>query len=468
MAASGRSILQRAALKSGLVTKNQLDEALAVARQPAVGPPTPLLEITDDQLARQLVDMGLVTEYQVHQLKAGNTRFTLGPYLVTDFVDEGGMGQVYKAEHQVMGRKVAIKVLPQHRSTPNAIANFSREIRAQAILDHPNLVRALDAGHDGKVHFLVTEFIDGSDLRRLVRNQGPATVQQAASIISQAARGLQCAHEKGLIHRDVKPGNILVTADGHAKVVDLGLASFLSKEFSGGIATRVVGTPDFISPEQYKEPESISPASDIYSLGCTLYYLITGKVPYPGGKTKDKLRRHCEETPWHPRRFNSQVTDDFVDVIADMMEKDPAKRIQTCQEVIARLEPWATELAPMPEPHDLRSPWTPPPVPHDSSGGSSEDLQPTQEGSYDVDLEAAAPHAPTRGAEQNTDPVASALEETQRDSDSRQTSPPPLPIHQEHLDDHGWNQILIALAVAIPVSMLIGALVTLVLKDFWK
>jgi len=457
MAALGRSILQRAALKSGLVTKNQLDEALASVRQPSVGPPTPLLEITDEQLARQFVDMGLVTEYQVRQLKGGHTRFTLGPYLVLDFVDEGGMGQVFKAEHQVMGRQVAIKVLPRHRSTPTSIANFKREIRTLGSLDHPNLVRAYDAGHDGKVHFLVTEFIDGTDLRRLVRSQGPLSVQQAASVVTQAARGLKYAHEKGLIHRDVKPGNILVTRDGVAKVLDLGLSSYLQMSMVDFNASRVVGTPDFISPEQYKAPESVTVASDIYSLGCSLYYLLTGKVPFPGGKTKDKLRRHCDETPWHPRRFNPNIPEELVDVIADMMEKDPSKRLPSCDEVITRLEPWTADDTAIPQQLEIRSPWTPPPLPHDSSEQSGDDLQPTRNGSYDADLEPLAPGSTP------TDPIASAQEETRAD----RVSPPPLPIGEDETMGTYRGPVLLALAIAIPVSMLVGAAIALVIGNIF-
>ena len=327
MAVQNNSVLQRSALLSGLITREQLDEAMAKAKQPEFGVPAPRVEVTDDQLARQLIELELLTPYQAEQLKAGRTKLTLGPYTITDWIAQGGMGQVFKAEHQMMGREVAIKVLPHNRSTPQAIDNFMREIRAQAVLDHDNLVRAYDAGHDGNVYYLVTEFVKGTDLRRFVRSQGPLSIPQAASIMLQAAHGLASAHEQGLIHRDIKPGNILVTPDGKAKVSDLGLAGFLQSNEYDPRSHKIVGTADYISPEQIKSPESVTPTSDIYSLGCTLYYTVTGKVPFPGGTTRDKARRHCEETPWHPRRFNPDVNEDFVDIIADMMEKDPAKRV---------------------------------------------------------------------------------------------------------------------------------------------
>ena len=168
--------------------------------------------------------MGLLNAWQAKQLLDGRTKFTLGPYRIIDSIGQGGMGQVFKAEHPLMGRIVAVKVLPRDKSTPEAIANFTREIQALAKLDHASLVRALDAGHDGNVHYLVTEYVPGTDLRKLVRRDGPLGMETAAHIISQVAEGLQHAHRQGLIHRDVKPGNVLVTPEGEAKLSDLGLA----------------------------------------------------------------------------------------------------------------------------------------------------------------------------------------------------------------------------------------------------
>lgn len=368
MATQSRTVLRQSALLSGLVTHEQLDAALAKAKQPEFGSPAPRVDVTDDQLARQMIEMDLITPYQAEQLKSGRTKLTLGPYIITDWIAQGGMGQVFKAEHELMGREVAIKVLPHNRMTPQSIDNFMREIRTQAALDHDNLVRAYDAGHDGNVYYLVTEFVRGTDLRRLVRSEGALSLPQAASLIMQAAQGLQNAHEKGLIHRDIKPGNILVTADGRAKVSDLGLAGFLHGVEDDPRSHKIVGTADYISPEQIKSPESVTAAGDIYSLGCTLYYTITGKVPFPGGSTRDKARRHCEETPWHPRRFNPQVNEEFVDIIADMMEKKPENRTQSAGEVVARLEPWAHDATPLPAQQPTRSPWMPPPLPDDEGG----------------------------------------------------------------------------------------------------
>ena len=348
------------AIASGLITEDQLRAAVATLLQNRTDRRT-VTDISDKQLASQLVKMKILTDYQADQLITGRTKLDLGPYIITDWIGQGGMGQVFKAVHGMLGRESAIKVLPLHKSTPEAIENFRREIRAQAKLDHPNLVRAYDAGKDGNVHYLVVEYVAGTDLRRLVRTKGKLSVQQGANIIKQAAEGLANAHERNLIHRDIKPGNILVTPDGIAKVSDLGLAFHLNDPNDPRLG-KIVGTADYLSPEQIKAPLDVTEVSDIYSLGCTLYYSITGKVPFPGGTPKSKARRHLQETPWHPRRFNEEVSDDFVDLIGDMMEKDPSERIQSALEVAERLAPWASDDSPLMSEDIGRQRWMPAPL----------------------------------------------------------------------------------------------------------
>ena len=349
--------LRDAALASGLVTEEQLRHATAGVVQTHDGVRT-ARDVTDKKLARQLVKMKLLSDYQAEQLLSGRTKLTLGPYIITDWIGQGGMGQVFKAVHELLGRESAIKVLPLHKITPEAISNFRREIRAQAKLNHPNLVQAFDAGEDGNVQYLVVEYVPGTDLRRLVRTKGKLSVNQAANIIRQSALGLKQAHKLGLIHRDIKPGNILVTPDGVAKLSDLGLA-FCLDDTNDPRVGKIVGTADYLSPEQIKNPNHITSASDIYSLGCTLYYAVTGKVPFPGGNSRNKAKRHLEETPWHPRRFNEDVSDEFVDLMSDMMAKDPRQRIQTASEVAERLAPWAEDNSPLrDEDLDERPRWT--------------------------------------------------------------------------------------------------------------
>lgn len=351
-----------AALTSNLVSDEQLRNAVAQMVNSKNDTRVTATDISDKELAAILVKLKHLTPYQADQLLTGRTKLNLGPYIITDWIGQGGMGQVFKAVHEMLGRESAVKVLPLHKTTPDAISNFRREIRAQAKLDHPNLVRAFDAGEDGNVHYLVVEYVPGTDLRRLVRTKGRLTVQQAANVVKQAAEGLAHAHERNLIHRDIKPGNILVTPGGTAKVSDLGLAFYLNDPEDPRFG-KIVGTADYLSPEQIKTPLDVTEVSDIYSLGCTLYYAVTGKVPFPGGTPKSKARRHLQETPWHPRRFNEEVSDEFVDLIGDMMEKDPTERIQSAMEVAERLSPWASDDTLLIEDEVDRPRWMPEPLP---------------------------------------------------------------------------------------------------------
>ncbi len=341
-----RTILEQAGLASRLLTEEQIDHAwhMLVETLPAVD--ISLEEITDEQLAEYLVELGHLNRWQAEQLRQGRTKFTLGSYRIIDAIGHGGMGWVFKGEHELLGRVEAIKVLPKSQTNPTSIANFLREIRAQAQLDHPNLVRLSYADVEGDTYFLVTEYVPGSDLRRLVHYNGPMSQHKAAVLISQAASALAHAHQQGMIHRDVKPGNILITPDGHAKLTDLGLAFFAEDQadFSQSKPKHIVGTADFLAPEIIVTPSEVRTISDIYSLGCTMYYAVTGKVPYPGGDTADKLRRQLEETPIAPKRLNADLDDEFVNVIAAMMQKRPEDRIATADEVVTLLKPWAPPL----------------------------------------------------------------------------------------------------------------------------
>ena len=352
-----KSLLQRSAVASGLLAQDELETVLNELRASGVSE-----EVSDERLGDRLVSSGRLNSWQIEQLRNGRTKFNLGPYYhVIDSIGQGGMGQVFKAEHTIMGRIVAVKVLPRSRSTPEAIANFRREIRTLGQLDDENLVRAFDAGQDGNVHFLVTEFVPGTDLRRLIRAGGPLTMQQGASIISQAAQGLEHAHGRGLIHRDVKPANLLVTPEGKVKVSDLGLAGYFNDpEQTDQYGGKVVGTADYLAPEVILRPDSLDKRSDIYSLGCTLYYAVTGKVPFPGGTMRDKAKAHCQMPPLDPRRLVPDLTDEFVEVIADMMAKRPEDRIGSATEVADRLRPWAVVGS---APPLIAEPITPLPLP---------------------------------------------------------------------------------------------------------
>ena len=453
-----KSVFQHSAIISDLVTKEQMDDALEALRYAQLDSATidgiELLEVevSDQQLAAQLVYNGIISEYQAEQLQSGRTKFNLGPYVITDWIGQGGMGQVFKGEHIVLGRVSAIKVLPLDKSNDYAISNFHREIKLQARMDHSNLVRAYDAGHDGKVHFLVTEYVPGRDLRRLIRNQGKLTVAEAAGVVMQVALGLHYAHQQGLIHRDIKPGNILVTEDGTAKLSDLGLSGFIDNEVEDPRAGKIVGTADYLAPELIRNPREVSTITDIYSLGCTLYYSITGKVPFPGGSAKEKARRHLNEHPWHPRQFNPDVGEEFVELIADMMEKDPQKRIQSADEVASRLEPWASEITHLHTNELLVTPWQAPAVPLESATDplAASDMHETQPDGYSESSEALV--VTESGVSQET-----------LDSQSRNFSAPPMnwvPIPEQRFE---WT-IGRSLAIAIPVSVIIGIAIGMMLS----
>ena len=459
MSSATRSKFRSYALVSKLVSQEQYDAAVAAVRASALMP-SETTEVDEAALAAQLIEMKVLTTYQAEQIRSGRTKLHLGPYVITDSIGHGGMGQVFKGIHRMMGRECAVKVLPLHKATPEAVSNFAREIRLQAQLDHPNLVRAYDAGVDGEVHYLVTEFVPGMDLRKLVRSQGPLTQQQAASVVLQAARGLAEAHTRGLIHRDVKPGNILVTPEGIAKVSDLGLAGFMEEADTDPRAGKVVGTADYLSPEQINNPREITTVSDIYSLGCTLYYAVCGKVPYPGGTARDKARRHRDETPWHPRRFNPELHEEFVDVIADMMEKDCTRRIQTCEEVVARLEQFAGELVPIATPKAAASPWTTQALPV-----VEEDRQ-KGDGAQDTD---ASDHSVSNSGPSQFSQVTGALASASQDTatmiknwhkSSGIFSFPPFNLAQPQ---SALSLILLTLIIAVPISMAAGALVATIL-----
>lgn len=325
-------------MASGLVPAERID-AVEIELQGTLDRRTTPVAAWDKGIADRLVKQGILTRFQAREMLAGRRRFRLGQYTVLDEIGRGGMGQVFLAEHSLMGREVAVKVLPRSRATPEYEAAFRREIRTLASLDHENLVRALDAGYDAKVYYLVTEFVPGFDLRRQVRRYGPLDMLAAGTVIAQAARGLAYAHDHGVVHRDVKPGNLLVTQDGRVKVLDLGLAgSAFDPETQQ--AGRVVGTMDYMAPEQIRAPESAGPAADVYALGCTLYFALAGQPPFPGGSRKEKAQRHLGEQPVPLPQLVPRVDPGLVRLVEAMMQKDPVDRIATAHEVIERLRPW--------------------------------------------------------------------------------------------------------------------------------
>lgn len=334
---------ERCAIASGLVTHDDLERARAALRALAGDSAN---TTDEEQLSVQLIAMGRLNSWQAAQLRAGRKTFTLGPYRIVDSLGRGTTGDVYMAEHSVMGRIVAIKVLPKRASSPAAVNQFKTEIRLQAQLDHKNLVRAYDAGQERNVHFLAMEYVPGTSLRRLVRRQGKLSMGAASSLMAQAADGLAFAHRRGLTHRDIKPTNVLVTPEGQVKLSDLGLAGFFANDPAPiGRPAAKAKWADYLAPEQIAQPGTFSAAADVYALGCTLYYAVTGKVPFPGKTLSEKTEGHLHALPVHPGLLNNGLSEGFVDLVADMMAKDPRERVESADEVARRLRELARSVA---------------------------------------------------------------------------------------------------------------------------
>jgi serine/threonine protein kinase len=312
-------------------------------------------------VARDLVARGLLTKFQAEQLLAGRTGgFFLGPYRIVEQLGEGGMGRVYKAEHRAFGRIVALKALaPSVLKSDRALELFLREVRAIAQLVHPNIVTAFDADRaaNGR-YYLVLEYVNGPNLDQLVREGGPLPVGQACAYVRQAALGLQHAHERGLVHRDIKPSNLLLQRTGTGgevhgvvKVSDFGLARLGegdgdADEVGGTIVTKqntVMGTPDYLSPEQARDLHLADIRSDLYSLGGTLYFLLTGEVPFPGGTPLQKLLRHSTEETVPVERLRPDVPPAVAAIVRRLMAKKPAARFQVPAEVASALAPFAVD-----------------------------------------------------------------------------------------------------------------------------
>jgi tRNA A-37 threonylcarbamoyl transferase component Bud32 len=297
-------------------------------------------------LAEELVRRGWLTSYQATLLLQGRgPELVLGQYVLLERLGEGGMGQVFKARHRNLGRVVALKLIRKERlDNPDAVRRFQREVRAAAALSHPNIVLAYDADQIGGTHLLVMEYVEGStDLARLVRKHGPLPVCRACEYARQAALGLQHAHERGLVHRDVKPHNLLLTADGHVvKVLDMGLARLdhpPGDDWSSTMTQEgvVMGTPDYLAPEQALASHTVDVRADLYSLGCTLYFLLTGKVPFPGGTLAEKLLKHQLQEPRPLAQLRPDVPPGVAAVVRKLMAKRPGDRYQTPAEVAAAL-----------------------------------------------------------------------------------------------------------------------------------
>jgi serine/threonine protein kinase len=305
-------------------------------------------------LARLLVSRGLLTEFQASAVLEGRTAsLRVGNYELLDRIGAGGMGTVFKARHRRMKRIVALKVLsPEVLRNPLSIKRFQREVETIACLGHPNIVMAYDADEAELGHFLVMEFVQGRDTAGWVERDGPFSVKKAVDIVQQAARGLAYAHEQEIVHRDIKPHNLLLDEHGMVKLTDLGLAR-LSHEAEGTIspagaavtsAGGVLGTVDYMPPEQALDSTAIDQRADIYSLGCTLHFLLTGRAPYGGSTLVAILLKHRDAPIPSLSAVRPDVPARLDQLFQRMLAKKPQQRIQTMAEVVAELDVVTREL----------------------------------------------------------------------------------------------------------------------------
>ena len=339
---------------SGLIDAARIDQALTPWKDSDGGVPLGA-EPVPEAFVAGLIDAGLLTPWQVDQLRKGRHKgFVLGKYKLLRLLGAGGMSSVYLAEHSTLHHKVAIKVLPVKRVDQSSyLARFEREAQATARLNHPNIARAFDLESSGSIHFIVLEYIDGTDLYAKVKLEGPLDVREAAEYMRQAATGLQYAHDEGLVHRDIKPANLMLDKRGTVKVLDMGLA--LADGDEAGSLTRdhdekVLGTADYLAPEQARDSHTADCRSDVYSLGCTLYFLLVGKAPFASGTLAERLRAHMNEPAPNILEIRPDVPTAIAELYFRMMEKHPDARPQTAQDVADTLAAWlaSTPAAPRP------------------------------------------------------------------------------------------------------------------------
>jgi eukaryotic-like serine/threonine-protein kinase len=333
---------------------------------------------TDDAMAlmRHALHREWLTLYQLRKVLHGKAQeLHLGPYLLVEKIGEGGMGKVYRARRVVDGRPVALKIVrPILLANPVIRKRYEREVATALTLRHPNIVEVFDAGEIDGRHYLAMEFVDGVDLSRLVKEHQALELAEACEYIRQAALGLHHAHEAGFVHRDIKPSNIVVAGERHlphatepaiVKILDMGLIrsiGFATEGTDGVDLTRsgtVVGTPDYMAPEQAKNSSTVDHRADLYSLGCTLYFLLAGRPPFPDGNAIEKILKHQFEAPLPLQALRPEIPTVLAEVVARLMARSPADRYPTARAAADALAPLARDLIGVVSP--------PPPRAQDSS-----------------------------------------------------------------------------------------------------
>lgn len=301
------------------------------------------------KLAKLFERKGLLTAWHTDKLLGGKYKgFFLGKYKLLGHIGTGGMSSVYLAEHTKLQDRRAIKVLPKKRVADSSyLARFQLEAKAIASLNHPNIVGAYDIDNEGDVHYIVMEYVDGLDLQALVKRDGPLDPSSAADVIAQAARGLAHAHSKGVIHRDVKPANLLLDSKHTIRLLDMGLALMGAEEADSLTVANnenVLGTADYLAPEQALNSHTVDHRADIYGLGCTMYFLLTGQPPFNQGTLAQRIAMHQKEMPKPIRQLRQDVPGELEGVCVKMIQKDPRFRYQTASDVAEALERFVAKV----------------------------------------------------------------------------------------------------------------------------
>jgi serine/threonine protein kinase len=298
-------------------------------------------------LADHLIRQGKLSRFQAYKLMQGaSLGLRLGAYQVLAPIGKGGMGVVYLARDTRTGQALALKVLPPKRAREENryLARFRREMELSQKVRHSHIALTYEVGEANGVHYIAMEYIPGLSLYRLVVRDGPLSVPRAAKLFTEVAAALDYAHSQGLIHRDLKPSNILVTPNGHAKVLDLGLAleegEVGAADVVGGQGY-VVGSMDYVAPEQTEDASKVDGRADIYAMGCSLYFALTAQPPFPGGTNRDKIKRHRTQDPEPLVNLNPKVSDEFAYIVTKMMAKDPDRRFATAAALRDVLLQWA-------------------------------------------------------------------------------------------------------------------------------
>lgn len=329
----------KSVLRSGLMDRSQLQDTLREV---------PSAQRADPRtLADHLIRIGKLSTFQAQKLLKGATLgLRLGQYHILTPIGKGGMGTVYLALDTRSGLHVAVKVLPPKLASRKShyLTRFQREMEISQRVSHPNVAKTYNTGEDQGVYYIAMEYIPGMSLTRLVNRSGPLSVDRAARLFTEIAAGLEHAHGLNIIHRDLKPSNIMITPNDHAKVLDLGLAILQGEkeepiEVIGGKGY-LVGSLDYMAPEQTENSQAVDARADVYALGCSLYFAVTGKAPFAGGDKRDKVhaQRHLEAFPAHHR--NPAVPDRFSIVLEKLMAKNPDRRIPTARAVREELQVW--------------------------------------------------------------------------------------------------------------------------------